>query len=501
VDGRTIYGHEEPVRVKVDAAVRRAACPASTGTGSKLPRSQLDRWKAVYEAVAGWYRTDGPDAEVVPEVERAVMGYLDPVQAGICSGLFSSYRQILPKRSDETVDLEPPGSLVYDEARNASVAVATQIGLDGPNGRESIRLKTGKRATTAEEAAVLHAGSDGDTAFFDALLVAGSLEEIESDPTTRDDVVAALLEAGTAPVDARARPEPGPHCFSCPRPARCGQYPVAGGGSVGSTTRTVVITKTALRRFPECHRRVGWRRLYAIPDDQYDEEEEAPHGLSVGAAFHRAAAAALLADDPDAVVADAARALPPSERADLETLWEGHRSLAATEQAPVAVVRTEYGIGATVVVPGLDVDSRDRVRRDAPVAVVFVAFADAVGREADGTPAVVEHRTGADGAGYHLEAEVYALGAALLLRADRVAVHTHHLRDPDGASCLRREFGPADLAAARDALREVAAAVAAWHPDDALAPPYTVGRWCTWCEFAGTCSRFRDGAATSRPPA
>lgn len=58
--------------------------------------------------------------------------------------------------------------------------------------------------------------------------------------------------------------------------------------------------------------------------------------------------------------------------------------------------------------PGVHIDSRDREHADQPVAVIFAGLADAVGREAGGTPAVLEHRTGASANSLHLEPELYA---------------------------------------------------------------------------------------------
>ena len=58
----------------------------------------------------------------------------------------------------------------------------------------------------------------------------------------------------------------------------------------------------------------------------------------------------------------------------------------------VGGVVDEVAVGV-VLVPGIDVERFDNVN-EAEVAVVMLARVDGAGRETDGTPAVVEHRTG-----------------------------------------------------------------------------------------------------------
>ncbi|MGH8874059.1 MAG: hypothetical protein ACRDVM_02230, partial [Acidimicrobiia bacterium] len=160
------------------------------------------------------------------------------------------------------------------------------------------------------------------------------------------------------------------------------------------------------------------------------------------------------------------------------------------EPAPVTVGRTEYELGSTLVVPGVVVDGRDRVG-SGEVAVVLIARADAVGREEDGTPAVIEHRTGPASRSLPFEQDLYAVGAALATRRPRVAVHTHHLERPDGPICDRTVYEEGDLDRAVERLRGAAQTIAAWHPYDALSPGYRVGGWCQGCPFERRCTSFR----------
>jgi hypothetical protein len=52
-------------------------------------------------------------------------------------------------------------------------------------------------------------------------------------------------------------------------------------------------------------------------------------------------------------------------------------------------------------------------------------------------------------------------------------------------------FGESELAAAADLIQAAAARVAAWHPNNTLSAPYSVGDWCQWCPFATRCVSHR----------
>jgi hypothetical protein len=130
------------------------------------------------------------------------------------------------------------------------------------------------------------------------------------------------------------------------------------------------------------------------------------------------------------------------------------------------------------------------------VAVTFIGILDATGREPDGTPMIIEHRTGRGGEHSHLEQELYAVSAAMSVRRssgswpEQLAVHLHHLR-PDDPSCTRRLFTRPDIDRAIEQLEEVAAMVANWHPYDTLSPSFNVGPWCDGCRHRAMCESHR----------
>ena len=484
-----MYANEPPQRLKISDLLLLDACAASGGPRTQMSTVHLDRWKVVYEAIAEWYRSDDPDEAAVPAIVDRIMGWMDPVQRQIAEDLFATYRQLLPKRPDEEIDLDPPSSEVFDDDTNASLSVATQFGVDSSTELEVVKLKTGRGVSDEEKAVLVDGAEDPSVQFLEVRLQSGEVDELEMAPEVRRAIIERLFAIpGRVRQSGSAGTTPGLHCFTCSRPARCGQYPTLDGRQLGSGTRAVIVTKKWLARLQLCERQVAWARLYGIPHADSDEEEG--WRLAAGNAFHDAAAAAQLADDPERVIADFADTLHGSERADLLLLWERHTQLVADEPYPVAVRDTDYGLGVTAVAPGLYIDSNDQEHPQSPIGVVFIGFTDAVGNEPDGTPAVVEHRTGTY-ASLPLEPELYALGAHLLTGKTPVAVHTHQLRDPDGPTCHRVEFGETELGAASDQLQAAAGKVAAWHPTDSLSAPYTVGDWCQWCPFEARCMTHR----------
>lgn len=482
-----MYGHEPPTRLKIRDLELLDACPASDGPRSKMPTPQLDRWIAVADAIGEWYRQE-PGAEDIGEIENQFMSWLDPVQRQIASRLFATYRQVMPKQDGEDVDTESSFSEVWDSELNATISAASQWAVTSGGVTERIKLKTGRSSTTDAEVAVLIEGCDEpDVTFTEVNVAAGTVEQLEMAETERQAVIARLF-AVPSKVQGRRGTVPGLHCYRCARPARCGQYPALDPRLSGAESRAVMVSKKWLARLSQCERQVAWARLYGIPTDVGDEDEGGPSEM--GIAFHRGIAGALISDDPDAVFHAYAETAPPSEQAELLQLWDNLKTLADTELHPVTIRGTEYGIGVTAHAPGPFVDSKGREHDSRLVAVVMAGFADAVGREADGTPAVIEFRTGGSGS-LPLEPEIYALGTHHLTRKSSVAVHTHRIGNAEHLECDRKVFGESELVEAAEVLSAAAATVASWHPDNSLSPPYTVGEWCTWCEFAGRCADFQ----------
>jgi hypothetical protein len=85
---------------------------------------------------------------------------------------------------------------------------------------------------------------------------------------------------------------------------------------------------------------------------------------------------------------------------------------------------------------------------------------------------------------------MYAVATWQTTGSTTVAVHHHHLRSDD-EPCVRRVFGEPELHAALDALRDAARTIAGWDPDDSLGPAFSVGPWCSACDYEPTCAAWR----------
>ena len=481
-----MYGHEHPTRLKIRDLLLLEACPASRGSRTEMPKAQLARWIAVADAVGEWYRSEVGTEDII-QIEERQMGWLDPVQRDIASSLFATYRQIMPKTVGDIVEVDSSFSEVWDTEANATIGAASQLSITRGDTTERVKIKTGRSRVSPEEKAVLIEGADDpDVAFIEVNLSSGEVDDITMGANERTETISRLFSIPEA-TKGRKGTVPGLHCYQCERPMRCGQYPSLDPSRTGSESRGVLVSKKWLAKLPTCQRQAAWARLYGIPTDEGDEDGEYAR---LGSSFHEGAAAALLADDPEAAFAAYAATTPGSEQADLLQLWNNHKNLVGAEPFLVDVRQTEYGIGVTCHASGVYIDSKDREHPDRIVAVTMAGFADAVGREADGTPAVVELRTGG-GSSLPNEPELYALGAHLLSGRTPVTVHTHRIGNPSELECQRQVFDSIELDAAREVLQDAAAVIASWHPNNALSPSYSIGDWCRWCPFEGRCSNYR----------
>ena len=388
-----MYGHEPPTRLKIRDLVLLESCPASRGSPTEMPKAQLARWVLVTDAVGEWYRSE-VGTEDINDIEERQIGWLDPVQLDIASSLFATYRQIMPKAAGDIVEIDSSFSEVWDTQANTTISAATQLSVTRGDATERVKIKTGRSRVSPEEKAVLVEGSDDpDVAFIEVNVSAGEIDEITMEAPERTEVISRLFSIPES-IKGQKGIVPGLHCYQCQRPMRCGQYPSLDPSRTRSESRGVLVSKKWLAKLLTCQRQVAWARLYGIPTDEGDENGE---HARLGSSFHEGAATALLADDPDAAFAAYAASAPGSEQADLLQLWDNHELLTETEPFPVDVRETEYGIGVTCHPSGLYIDYKDREHPDRIVAVTMAGFADAVGREADGTPAVVELRTGLPG--------------------------------------------------------------------------------------------------------
>lgn len=387
-----MYGWEAPQRLKATDLALLKACPAAHGPPSKLPDSALKRWDSAFGAIKEWHRSDLPD-DAATEAAESHMAWLDPVQRELPEELFASRRRRF-SRDTHAVDPDAPFASANREDLSLEIFAALQLVVRSPEGEELVKLR-GSGISTEEAIPVLIQGSPEGARLVEVMLGHDDEREPGMEPERRQQLIEELFGIWKRhPELARKGTRPGPHCLMnfCRRPARCGRYPeISGNNLARSTHRTATVSEKGLMRLKDFHRQVAWKRLHNIPEERIDRDDYLR--WSIGSAFHGGMAAAVLEKDPEIAFEAAVAAAPRSEVQELQWPFERHEELARSEPHPVTYKQTEYEIGVTV--PGIDVDNRDLVvERD--VAVIFMARADATGRERDETPVVVEHRTGSE---------------------------------------------------------------------------------------------------------
>lgn len=472
---------EAPLFIQARALDAIENCPASVAGGSKLQSAALERWIATNTALQG-VLVGGLD---IAEAVRQNTGHLDAIQAEIVADLVRVGVELLDD-PETTYDFDPDDRSAQVEHPIANIVLTAHKGITAthPDGTtEYLKLRTGRGGTRPPEAAILIEDNRAGLTMSDLMVDTGAIEPIELSDAVRRQELDRLYELALVSPNRGDR-RPGPHCYSCARIATCGQYPPEPGTKVGRWQRTILLTKTELLTLGECHRRVAWKRLYAIPKDHAPDDSE---GAARGTRFHDLVAVALMADDPDAEFERQLEHVDAAHHEDMCALYQRHLTIESTH-TPITYSHTEYQVGVTLVAQGIETDSRGHVTPDKPIAVTVIARTDGVGREADGTPAVVEHRTGANSDRIdERETALYALAVARLVKSDTVAVHQHALDAVDGPYCERIVYAADALEAATELLTKSIEPVVRWHPLDATEPEATPGQWCIQCTYRHRC--------------
>ena len=448
----------------------------------------LDRWKAVRYALEAALSNGG-------DVDRAVddnASWLDAVQRDLVTHLVSNGVLILGA-SDADVEFDPEDNVVTVEFQDLNVELASylQIVVTDPHDEKTVerfKIRTGSAGTPPSEAAILLRGSDSGDRFADLMLEAGTIESVELSSAEIDHSLERLHDIAGRTRNPRDR-RPGRQCYRCNRVATCGQYPAPDGYRVGTRQRTIRVSKSDVLRYDQCHRRLAWKAIYTIPTESGDEAGPA---AVTGLLFHEILAEVLLSDDPDALFVDLAAKVSPDDRDTMTVLYDRHKEVESSH-VPVNYGRTEYQVGATFILDGLDTNRDGNVTRGVAVAVTVIARTDAVGREPDNTPAVIEHRTGKSSDRIDdRETAIYAVSTARLLGVDEVAVHQHSLGASGDPECIRILYDAAGLVEAEELLNRILTPIVGWDPVDATDPSYSVGDWCTGCPYQVRCTTFRS---------
>ncbi len=443
----------------------------------------LRRWKATWEALS---------AELTGTGSRRTWEELDPVQRAIVAAQVKRARALLPSPGDGEIDLDWPHLIV--PIGSQELRVSFQFTHKDPDGLlKMYRLKTGRIRDQAEfisapeeiATVVLDERFPDSMEAYEIRTADGEVIRLEMPPENARETLAALETDYREMADSKPnRIVEGLHCSTCRVPDLCDAFPrISPSADTVKPLQTprlpshyrIMISKSRLAEMAFCERRAAWAAWFAIPPDLDHQSGDRSPDLAVGIRFHRGMAKALLTKDPGSHFND---------DQEMEALYRQHLSLPCT--AGLVIGRTEFPLGFTARF-NADADM-DRTS----LSVVVYGLADAAGREPDGTPAVIDHKTGRSHGAQPHEEELYALGALLRLNAPKVATHIHRLSaGREKPICDRKTWHRRNIEELAEPLVKLAGAAARWDPLDATSPTYSEGEWCSACPFEKRCISYR----------
>ena len=464
----------------------RRICPgAFANLGGRPPTTNrnappLRRWKATWDALSSQLSGEQPAAWSGEP--------FDPVQAAIVTAQIKRAKPLLPTGDRGEFDLDWP-RLSFPIGHRELEVFFQFVHADPDGFLKMYRLKT---ARIREEDEFVSAPEEiaavvSDPRFPDSLeayeirTADGEKIRLEMAPDKARETLSHLESDYQSMVEADPEDiHAGPHCSMCDVADLCRTFPAIDPSAEKIAPRRkrrlpsayrLMLSKSRLEEMDLCQRRAAWRAWFSIPADLDHQSRETSPALAAGNRFHRLMAQALLSDDPGSYF----RGDP-----EMEPLYLQHQNLPCAP--PVRVRATEFPLGFTV-----------RFRTEGhSVSVVSYGLADAVGREPDGTPTAIDHKTGLSGGSNPHEAEIYALGALFRFPdSPAVATHIHHLtvgRDP---VCERVAWERDRIVELVSRLGSLAEAAARWDLLDATSPPFRVGEWCGTCPFEQRCLSFR----------
>lgn len=445
-------------------------CPAAGGRArTTQPSARLDRWQILRDLLYDAWANPNTDTD---DLLRRHLDALSPLEADLVRRMFLNVGRAFDIPAGAAV--EEGRRFGYDAAdHGVAIGLTTTFTVTRDDDSvEHVRLRTGRRPTSTEEAAVIHAGAEPGDGFIDLMAWTGEVEPI-SRPTDTEEVLARML--ATSPSLAGSGVRPGPACVGCSRAARCGAFPAE--RVAPTNARTLNLTKTDLEALGRCQRRVAWRRVHGIPRDDI-EDGGVSGGVALGRMFHTMVATAEGGPDPDGAVSAYLDRAPPSEVDALRLMWDHHRRLMDDEG--LVTRRVEYPVGVTLL---------DGVGGEM-TGVTVMAFLDITARAPEGHPVAVELKTGSpDDSG--IENDLYALGLRRWLPDDHPAVIHRHLVGASPPRCEIVTVPPEATPAAADRVRRLTAVTQTWDWNEPLQPSYVVGGWCGSCEFRVTCESRR----------
>ncbi|MCQ3804449.1 MAG: PD-(D/E)XK nuclease family protein [bacterium] len=439
----------------------------------------LRRWSAIWEFLAAELTGKPPP---VPVEER-----FDPVQAEIVAAQINRVLPLLPVPGRGEFDFDWP-QLNY-QIGPEELNVFFQFAHRGSDGvLKMYKLKTGQIkegaefATAPEEISVVVSDPRFPTSMeaYEMRTADGEVIRLEMPPAQGQETLASLERDYRRMRDSEPRIVAGVHCTTCKVSDLCDTFPALNPEAMEvipfekrkASGFRIMISKSRLPEMALCQRRAAWKTMFSIPVDPDHYSLETSPGLELGNRFHKLMAQALLSSDPASFF---------SEDLEVEALYRQHLALPCV--ADLSIGKTEFPLGFSVRFGA----------GQKPVSVVLSGVADGVGREGDGTPAVIDHKTGASPRVYPYEAELYALGTLLRFReAPAVATHFHQLSTSGKTPiCDRKVWKREEMEETTRQLINLAQTASQWDLLDATSPPFEVGEWCGTCPFEQRCRSHR----------
>ena len=467
-------------------------CHQSIGPKTLTPNSRLDRWSGVHNAISDWMINDADD-EVAVKVAEENFQYYDPLQRKIMSELFARFRALVPKPLPQVnIDFFRQEVSKDIDGEQKGMYTSFQYQFQDEDNTEYIKLKAGvSDVEDIDKAIVAETKLEGET-FLTAQLINDDFDEIK-EPENSNEIIENYFETIREFENNRKQATPGLHCYMCSRPSRCGQYPVVDGQEPKSNFRGILISKSNLMNLGTCERWTSWRAQYAIPKDIDKDSFEA----ELGQKFHTYSQRMLEKNEDIFGIKEIERLKEmlgnEEEKFAVQILKKYEELIQALDtevenKNELEIKLSEYGLGFSIVRDGIVSNSKMELRDD-KVAVTFMGQADLVGRY-KGKGLVIELKTGQESNDDLTEAELYALGAKLLLKEDEVYVF-HIYTNKDGGKLKKRKFGESEFESIIEKFEDKAQTVGNWNPNDSLSPSFNVGDWCNNCDYQTTCPEYR----------
>jgi len=470
-------------------------CPASMGPSSKnKARPFLDRWVSLNEVIGDWLYNDATSEEISIEKARKIYSdNSDSIQIGILDGLFKAFREIFPKTESlkmsrnyppiprsEIKDLDDGDRIIL------SSWVQYEVGYKDSERKETIKLRTANSDPLSQlDLAILSLQKDKEETYLEVNATKGTIDELPFLENASEVVEEAFLNIQEYLESDKKKTVPGTWCSRCDRSSLCGRYQEIDGKKINSKDRSFFVSKTDLLKLNTCSRQLAWKNLYGLPKQSDPDSEYSNYGDK----FHTYAEKIINEfKEPmsEYGIEKFSQAISEEEEGIREKLLGAYSSLVEkmSSYENVELKQTEFALGFSLLIDNTSNDGSNSV-------FTYMGMADIVGRIGDNTPVVVELKTGKEREDHKYEAELYALGASIATKEEKVIV-LHVYMQPESSKIVERVYGEKEISKAKEFFITKSIEISSWNPIQTLSPNYNVGSWCEYCSYETRCLENRN---------